>query len=356
MAEGDKPEEDRTEAATPRRLQRAREEGQVPVSREVVTLAGLAAATAALAIAGPPLFRTMTVRLSVFLSQSHAPELAGAGALRLAAWAAMLVTGPLLLATLLAGIAATLLQTGFLFHGGALEPKLERLSPAAGLRRLLGWNSLVEAGKSLAKLAAIAIVLWMAVAGDVRTLRLLPYEGLPALLAQLGPIVLRLMLAVVGVQLVIAVIDLAWVRFRHGRQLRMSRQDIRDELKETEGDPQIKARIRQLRLQRARRRMLAAVPKATVVITNPTHYAVALTYDRAANAAPRVVAKGVDSMAARIREIAAANGVPMVANPPLARALYLVELDAEIPADHYQAVAEVIAYVWRLRQSVRAVP
>jgi flagellar biosynthetic protein FlhB len=128
----------------------------------------------------------------------------------------------------------------------------------------------------------------------------------------------------------------------------MSRHDITEEQKETEGDPRIKARVRQIRVFRARRRMLAAVPKATVVITNPTHYAVALTYDRTRHAAPRVVAKGVDTLAIRIREMAEANRVPVVANPPLARALYRVEVDTDIPAEHYQAVAEIIAYVWRL--------
>jgi flagellar biosynthetic protein FlhB len=130
----------------------------------------------------------------------------------------------------------------------------------------------------------------------------------------------------------------------------MSRQDVRDEQKETEGDPRIKAQIRQIRLHRARRRMLAAVPNATVVVTNPTHFAVALAYDRATSAAPKVVAKGVDSMAARIREAAQAARVPLVANPPLARALYRVELDREVPIEHYEAVAEIIAYVWRLGQ------
>ncbi len=135
---------------------------------------------------------------------------------------------------------------------------------------------------------------------------------------------------------------------RHSRSLRMSRHDIIEEQKETEGDPRIKARLRQIRVLRARKRMLAAVPKATVVITNPTHYAVALSYDRAKHAAPRVVAKGVDTLAVRIREVAQDNRVPIVANPPLARALYQVELDSEIPAEHFQAVAEIIAYVWRL--------
>jgi flagellar biosynthetic protein FlhB len=165
---------------------------------------------------------------------------------------------------------------------------------------------------------------------------------------------LRVAMAVLATQLAIAGVDLFWVRLRHARKMRMSRQDILDEHKEADGDPKIKARIRQIRLQRSRKRMLAAVPTATVVVTNPTHYAVALAYDRTKSAAPRVVAKGVDSMAARIREAATAHRVPLVTNPPLARALYRVELDSDIPAEHYQAVAELIAYVWRLNQAARA--
>jgi flagellar biosynthetic protein FlhB len=146
-----------------------------------------------------------------------------------------------------------------------------------------------------------------------------------------------------------------WVRFRHARDMRMSKQDIRDEQKDADGNPHVKARIRRIRLIRARKRMMANVPKATVVVTNPTHYAVALLYDRATNPAPRIVAKGADSVAARIREVAEANGVPIVANPPLARTLYRLDLDTEIPAEHYKAVAEIIAYVWRLRRHGRPI-
>jgi flagellar biosynthetic protein FlhB len=167
------------------------------------------------------------------------------------------------------------------------------------------------------------------------------------------PPVLHMLYVVLAVQAVIAGFDLLWSRLRHAQQMRMSKEDVREEQREMEGDPKIKARIRQIRTQRARKRMLAAVPKATVVITNPTHYAIALAYDRTRNAAPRVVAKGVDSLAARIREVAEANKVPLVANPPLAHALYRVEVDTEIPAEHYQAVAEIIAYVWRLGQRAR---
>jgi flagellar biosynthetic protein FlhB len=137
--------------------------------------------------------------------------------------------------------------------------------------------------------------------------------------------------------------------------MRMSKQSIRDESKDTEGNPLIKARIHRIRLIRARKRMMAKVPTATVIVTNPTHYAVALAYDRAQNPAPRIVAKGVDSLAARIREVAEANIVPIVANPPLARALYQLETDTEVPAEHYRAVAEIITYVWRLRRPGQAV-
>jgi flagellar biosynthetic protein FlhB len=153
----------------------------------------------------------------------------------------------------------------------------------------------------------------------------------------------------------VAAADLMWVRFRHARDMRMSKQNVRDELKETEGNPHVKARIRRIRVMRARKRMMAKVPTATVVVTNPTHYAVALAYDRADNPAPRIVAKGLDSLAARIREVAEANGVPVVANPLLARALHRLDIDTEIPAEHYKAVAEIIAYVWRLRRPGQAV-
>jgi flagellar biosynthetic protein FlhB len=199
----------------------------------------------------------------------------------------------------------------------------------------------------------MAFALWQVLEADLPALMQAPRWAPQILLARTLAPVLHMLFVVLAVQAAIAGFDLFWVRLRHAQQLRMSKEDVREELREMEGDPRIKARIKQIRTQRARRRMLAAVPKATVVITNPTHYAVALAYDRARNAAPRVVAKGVDSLAARIREVAEAHKVPLVANPPLAHALYRVEVDTEIPAEHYQAVAEIIAYVWRLGQRAR---
>ncbi len=347
-------QEDKTEAATPKRLQRARDEGQAPVSREIVTLASLAGVTMAFMLTGPAVSQDLTHRLSVFLSRMDATSLLGTEGFHLASIAAVYAVAPVLLTALVCGVGAVLLQTNFLMSGSGLQPKMQRISPMAGLGRLFSTESLIEGAKSIVKIGVIGFAVWQVLRADLPSLMSMPFLGLSALVSSLIPMLLHVILAVLGVQLVVAAADLFWVRFSHGRKLRMTRQDIRDETKETEGDPQIKARIRQIRLQRSRRRMLAAVPKATVVVTNPTHYAVALAYDRANSAAPRVVAKGVDSMAARIREMAEANNVPLVVNPPLARALYLVELDKDIPAEHFQAVAEIIAYVWRLGQGNRS--
>ncbi|MGE0223901.1 MAG: flagellar biosynthesis protein FlhB [Acetobacteraceae bacterium] len=350
MAEGGSDQDDKTEAATPKRLQRARDEGQAPISREMALFAGLAGVTLAVIMLGPSLMRDTAWRLSVFLRRADATDLAGAEGIRLAARAAVHGAMPFVLAALVCGVAAVLLQSGFLVTAKPLQPKPERLNPLAGLRRLFSADSLMEAGKSIAKIAVIGIVVWRVLAADLPLLLGMPFQGPLAILSQLGPMLAHVLLAVLAVHGVIAAADLFWVRFRHASKMRMSRQDLRDEQKETEGDPHIKGRIRQLRLQRSRKRMLAAVPKATVVVTNPTHYAVALSYDRQTSAAPTVVAKGIDDVAARIRNIAQENGVPLVANPPLARALYQVKLDTEIPAEHYQAVAEIIAYVWKLGQ------
>jgi flagellar biosynthesis protein FlhB len=342
------PQGERTEAATPRRLQRAREEGQVPISRELVTLAGLAAVTLALMFALPGTAHDLALGLGMFLARAHEFNVNDGSAVRLAGMLWLRGAAPFVLAAMLAGVAAVVMQTRFLLNPRALHLDFKRVSPGAGLKRLFSADSLVEAAKSVAKITVLGFVVWHVLRGDLPRLLLALFGEPGQMLPRAAAPSLHVLYAVLAAQAGIAAMDLFWVILRHSRQLRMSRQDIQEEQKETEGDPRIKARIRQLRMFRARRRMLAAVPKATVVITNPTHYAVALAYNRAKHAAPRVVAKGVDSLAARIREVATANRAPLVANPPLAHALYRVELDADIPAEHYQAVAEIIAYVWRL--------
>ena len=342
--------EDRTEAATARRLSRAREEGQAPVSQEAAPLATLAAAAGLLALLGPPAARATGERLAVLLAQAH--SLSPAAALRLAGIAALLAAAPFALAGALASAAAVLAQTGLLVHMAALLPDLGRLSPRQGLARLFSTTALADAGKALLKLLAAGAVAW-SVLGGMAGLLPASFGWTPSvLLERTTHAVLRLLLALIAVQAAIAGFDIVRARRTHSAGLRMSRQELRDEHKESEGNPHVRARIRRLRQQRARRRMLDAVPTAAVVVTNPTHYAVALAYARGSAAAPRVVAKGMDEVAQRIRDAARQAGVPLVANPPLARALHEVELDGEIPRELYQAVAELIAYVWRLRARV----
>jgi flagellar biosynthetic protein FlhB len=353
VAEGD--DGDKTEAATQRHLDQARDEGQVPVSREMVTFASLAAVILVLSYQSQSLMLHLLPNLLMFLSHAGEASMLGSGQIRLASLGLVGVLVPVLCAALFAGAAAVLLQTKFLLNLGALQPKFSRVSPVAGMKRLFGLNGIVEIVKSLGKLGFLAVAMWIAIRGDWLGLMRLPWQDTHSLLSAAARPIFHLFIAAVCVQGVVAAADVMWVRFRHARDMRMSKQSIRDEMKDTEGNPHIKARIHRIRIMRARKRMMAKVPTATVVVTNPTHYAVALAYDRTNNPAPRIVAKGEDFLAARIREVAEANGVPVVANPPLARALYRLEIDTEIPAEHYKAVAEIIAYVWRLRRPGQAV-
>lgn len=351
----DTPDRDsQTEDATPRRQQRARDEGQVAISRECIALAVLAAAALVLALLAGPMASASARHLAALLHRAGDADLATElpALFTTASRAAIFGAAPMLAIALVAGAAAVLAQSGFLFNATPLHPKLSHLNPLAGLKRLFGVEGLAELIRSLAKLGALGLALWWALGGQGAVAVAALTWSEPLLLEKLRQLSLRLLLAVLAAQAAIALADLIWVRLRHARSLRMSKQELREETKDTEGDPRIKARIRQIRLLRARRRMMAAIPNAAVVITNPTHYAVALAYDRAQHAAPRVVAKGVDSMAARIREAAASHRVPIVANPALARALYRVELEDEIPMEHFKAVAEIIAYVWRLERRV----
>lgn len=343
--QGDK--EDRSQPASQRRLEQARAEGNVPLSREVPTLAGLGAVTLLLVMMGPQLGRDFVGRLAAMLASSHhADPLA---AVHAAVLAAVMMAAPLVLGGLVAAAASVLLQTGFLFKTSALMPDLGRLDPRKGLSRVFGVGGLMEAAKSVVKLVVLGFAVWNAVSSAVPELSGAVYWE-PAMLAdRLLRQVLHLMLVLLGVQAVIAGADIAWMRYRHTSGLRMTREELKQESQENDGNPHVKGKLRQMRMVRAKKRMLAAVPSATVIVTNPTHYAIALVYDRGKSSAPRVVAKGVDEVAARIRAVAQEHRVPIVASPPLARALYGVELDAEIPAEHFKAVAEIIAYVWRLR-------
>ena len=338
--------EDKTESASARQLEKAREEGNVPLSRELPLLAGLAGGSAALAA---QLAAAGTGPLDWFAGMLRRTTLTGGSPLADAMAGVMRAVLPSAIGAVAAVVAVGFLQTQFLLRVAALRPDFSRVSPMRGLKRVVSVETLVSAGKATLKVAVLAVAVWITVR------RLLPVAGGAAqwtagtLGERLKQEITRLLVVLCGAQIVIAGADFAWVRLQHARKLRMSKQQVRDEHKEAEGNPQVKQRLRQLARSRSRRRMMQAIRTAAVVVTNPEHYAVALAYERGSRAAPRLVAKGMDDIAARIREEARAHRIPTVANPPLARALYRVELDAEIPVEHFKAVAEVVAYVWRLR-------
>lgn len=351
MAEGEQPDAaDRSEAATPRRIERAREDGQVALSRETAGFAALLLASIAASLALPAIGLEMLRAMRAVLERGHALQMSEAAAAL--GWLGLLLVAPVAGAAAIGAIVATLVQTRGLVSAAQLKPKLAKVSPLAGLKRLFGAEGLAEFVRSLLKLGLVGAALYVAV-GDLTALQAVLHAPAGAMLAEAAAAAARLVGAALAAFAAIAVLDLVWVRFNHLRTLRMTRQELRDEMKESEGDPYLRARRRRMQESRARGRMMAAVPKAAVVVTNPTHYAVALDY-AGGEAAPRVVAKGVDELAARIRATAEASGVPLVANPPLARALHRLEVGAEIPAEHYQAVAEIIAFVWRRRGAAPA--
>jgi flagellar biosynthetic protein FlhB len=356
MAEDDDKSQ-KTEEPTQKRLDDARKKGQVPVSRELNNALMLSAAAAFVGLFSPAMMRDLGHALRPFIETPHLFALAP-GDLQ---WLLFLVAKELGLALLLpallfltAALASSLMQNGFLISASSLQPKLERLSPIAGAKRLFALKSLVEFLKGIFKIsligAAAVLLLWPETSAIITSAE----TEISVLMVFLQDLTLRLLFGVAVLTVLVAILDLLYQRFEHRKELRMSRKDLQDEFKQTEGDPHLKARLKSLRIERGRQRMMAAVPEATVVITNPTHFAVALLYDAESMAAPKAVAKGADNIALRIRSLAEESGVPVVENPPLARTLFAaVELDQEIPAEHYRAVAEVIGYVMGLQKRRR---
>ncbi|AYO82479.1 MULTISPECIES: flagellar biosynthesis protein FlhB [Methylobacterium] len=352
MAEGAE-QEDKTEEPTQRRLDQAIERGDVATSAEINTFAILGAFTLALVIAAPSIAQSLTQGLKAYLANAHTlPD--DATAMKQAATRGLwlwlqAVAVPVGMAAA-AGLAAGLLQHPLVLTTETLMPKFDRISPMAGVKRLMGIEALFQFGKGLAKIGAVGIVGAVLLWNDRDRLevfaRLDPAGSLSAILS----LSLRLLAGMLCMHLAITLGDAFYARFRWRKRHRMSKEEMKQEMKEADGNPEVKGRMKQLRMARVKKRMMAAVPTATVVVTNPTHYAVALRYE-AGMAAPICVAKGVDALALRIRTVAAEHGVAVIENPPLARALHAtVEIDREIPAEHYRAVAEVIGFVLRLRR------
>jgi flagellar biosynthetic protein FlhB len=257
---------------------------------------------------------------------------------------------PLVL-SLIGAIASGYLQFGLIFSAESLTPKLQKISPLSGLKRMFSSRSLAEFVRGLLKLAIVGAIAMFLILPEVASLNKLIGMEMIQLLWETKRLLAKLLVGVVSIVAVITAIDVIYQRMQHMREMRMSRQELKEEYKETEGDPLVKGRLRQLRMERTRRRMMAQVPQSDVVVTNPTHYAVALKYDQATMAAPKVLAKGIDKAAQRIREIAKEHGIPIVENPPLARGLFAAcDVDQEVTPEFYKAVAEVISYIFRLKR------
>lgn len=347
-------QEDKTEQPSEKRLREARERGDVPRSRELGNVAVLGCAAMALVATGSHIGSASQEWLHEALTID--PAILGQHD-RLLARAASLLVGlvlpmlPILLATLAACFIAPMVMGGLRFASKSLQPDFARMSPLAGLKRLYGKESLAELVRSLLRVVLIGGLGGMVVYGAFT--RLLAMAGMP-LEAAVGTglsLITKAVLAMVGALGVLALIDVPWQHWSWRNRLKMTKQELRDEYKESEGNPEVKARVRQVAAQLSRRQMMEAVPTADVVVTNPTHYAVALKYEAGKMRAPRVVAKGVDEIALAIRDVAGKHRVSIVEAPPLARALYRHgQIDQEIPVKLYAAVAQVLSYVYQLKR------
>jgi flagellar biosynthetic protein FlhB len=339
-------QEQKTEEASQRKLDQAREKGQVTLSRDVVT-GFMFAAIGAIVLLSPPLAASLARTTAAFFERPHQLPIDRSLFTAVLGEVGLVVAVPLALLAA-AAVVGTLIQTGFLASGDKIRPKLSHISPMSGWKRIFSMRALAEFGKGLLKLVIVGAALAWVLLPVIDRLALLPGFSIEDTLRELYGFLVRMMMAGAGTMVALALLDYLHQRFQFLRSMRMSKQEVKEEYKQTEGDPHIKGRIRQIRAERARRRMMAAVPEASVVITNPTHFAVALQYEMQKSNAPKLVAKGTDLVALKIREIAKEHNVPIVENPPLARALHAaVDLDEEIPQEHYKAVAEVIGFVLR---------
>lgn len=356
MAQG-QDNDDKTEEPTEKKLQDAREKGDVIYSTEVGSALSLLAVTLIVAFMAGPMMADIGDMLVRLLSNADRPlDEAGLGDLF---WTLLLRVGAAIgLAFLLlaiAGVASRLIQDKLVFTAERMKPQLERINPIDGFKRVFGMEALAQFLKSSAKLVIVGVVVVVVLWPTDAQLEMLPFLDPAALWALIAEKSMALLIACVIAVTAVAAADYLYTRYQYRKRHRMSQYDIKQEFKQTEGSPEVRAKLRQIRQERAARRMMASVPRATVVITNPTHYAVALRYDKDDTPAPTCLAKGVDSVALKIREIAEENDIPIIENPPLARALYAsADIDAVIPREHFEPVAKIIGYVMQLSARRRA--
>jgi flagellar biosynthetic protein FlhB len=346
----------KTEKATPKRREDARKKGQMARGPKLPAALGFMAALLVMRITGNDwLFQAKQIFASItsHLSSAHALTAESAHKTFIeAGWALSLLTLPVLASVMVASIAGNFLQDGFSLTPNALAPKLERLNPIANLKRIFSSKTVIEFFKSFIELSIVGAVCYGVLTTVITSAPTLVGSPASQTIGSIGELLYELGIRIGGVLILFAMIDYGYKWYTHQQSMKMSKQDIKDEYRSQEGDPMAKGQRRRAARALVQRRLTVEVPRADVVITNPTHYAVALLYDHKKSPAPMVVAKGADLMAKRIREIARANDVTIVENPPLARALYRdVEAGQSIPPELFRAVAEVLAYVYRQRQT-----
>jgi len=343
----------KTEDPTQKRLADSRKKGQVAQSREINNWVMISAGAFVVLALGPSMMTRFKNMFRTLVEQAHSLPNSPYGLdyviVSLAKETAMILLLPFLI-FIVAAMAAPLLQIGLLFSTETIQPKLSKISPVSGAKRLFSLRSIVEFLKGLFKISLVGGVIFVLMAPYFASIEHFVGLPIPLALSELHSLIFRLLIGVISVLTVIAVIDYIYQRMEHNKKLRMSKQEIKDEFKQTEGDPQIKAKLAELRQIKARTRMMASVPEADVVITNPTHYAIALKYDPEQMDAPVMIAKGMDDVALRIKDLAKEHNITIVENPPLARGLYDgLEINDMIPGEFFKAVAEVISYVFKLK-------
>ncbi len=352
MSDGEQEDDSqKTEDPTQKKLDEAKKRGQVALSREINNWVMLLAGTILVVTMSPWMMTDLTIMMRSFIEQSHnMPQLPGGVRELLGGifFNVLLILALPFLLLMFAAFIGPFIQIGPLFSPEALAPKIDKISPIKGFGRLFSMRSLMEFVKGILKMGLVGGVGFMLLYPFFANIDHMVGMSQADFLSELYILVIRLLVGVVMVMLVVAVIDVTFQRQQHQKKMRMSKREVKDEYRQAEGDPQIRAKLRQLRSERARNRMIQSVPSADVVITNPTHFAIALKYNPEEMDAPLCVAKGQDNIALRIREVAKENNVVIYEDKPLARALYdVVEIDQTIPAAQYKAVAEVISFVFK---------
>lgn len=350
----DKPATEKTERPTPRRLQKARQKGQVPQSREIASVVSIAVLTVMVTLLAPKMVQWFTMQMkqgmscgtSVFTDSKIFMDFFGAKVMN-----SIALMCPVFAALFIGAVFAGLAVGGPNFAPAAVRLQFEQLNPITGLERLVNAKSIVGLLTSILKLFLVGIIVWVYIHSKLDALAALRWAWSAQMLAAIGKIILGLMIRICLVLLVIGIADTIYQKWKYIEDLKMTRQEVKEERKEVEGSPEVKRRVRKIQFEMAARRMLQEVPKASVVLVNPTHVAVALRYEPKTMEAPIMLAKGADHMAEKIREIARSYGVPIVRKPELARTIYsTVKLGGPIPQTLYVAVAEVLAMIYRLRR------